>query len=264
VLTSCVCEAPYIFVVKPGWRNWQTPWIQNPLSERACGFESRPGYSTLTCPQSDRRVTPAYSNRGDQVVWRSRPGGGIASVLPMTVVEDSSELTVLFQAVGSVCKKRTGKRGGPGGRSMLPGGWDGQHVDRVFDVAPTLRLHVHGEGYAVLRQWSFENDRALGWYINLESPWQRTAIEFDSRDSVLDIVVSEDLSSWSWKDRDEFDWSVANGLLSVSEARQIERAAEDVVTQLEAREFPFVDDWSAWRPDGLWPIPEVPDGWDVL
>jgi hypothetical protein len=182
----------------------------------------------------------------------------------MTVVEDSAEPTVLFQAVGSVCKKRTGERGGPRGRTMLPGGWDGQHVDRVFDAAPMVRLHLHGEGYTVLRQWSFEEDRADGWYVNLESPWRRTSIGFDSRDSVLDIVVSDDLSSWSWKDRDEFDWSVANGLLTVAEARQIEREAERAVEHLEAREVPFVDDWSAWRPESSWPIPEVPNGWDVV
>ena len=26
---------------------WQTWWTQNPLSERACGFESRPGHAGL-------------------------------------------------------------------------------------------------------------------------------------------------------------------------------------------------------------------------
>ena len=31
--------------IQPGWRNWQTRWIQNPLSERACGFKSHSGHS---------------------------------------------------------------------------------------------------------------------------------------------------------------------------------------------------------------------------
>ena len=33
------------FRVEPGWRNWQTRRIQNPLAERSCGFKSRPGHN---------------------------------------------------------------------------------------------------------------------------------------------------------------------------------------------------------------------------
>ena len=37
----------------PGWRNWFTRWTQNPLSARACGFESRPGHLTIRAATRD-------------------------------------------------------------------------------------------------------------------------------------------------------------------------------------------------------------------
>lgn len=42
--------------------------------------------------------------------------------------------------------------------------------------------------------------RADARYVNIEEPWQRTPIGFDSRDHLLDIVVTVDLSTWHWKD----------------------------------------------------------------
>ena len=42
---------------------WQTRWTQNPLSERACGFESRPGH-----PLPPRSRTPAGTAGNDREV----------------------------------------------------------------------------------------------------------------------------------------------------------------------------------------------------
>jgi hypothetical protein len=201
--------------------------------------------------------------RGDAVVWRSRPNGDIATVIPMRVIEDRADRVVLFQAAGSVCKKRSGVRGaGPRGRQLVPGGWDGTHVDRVWPGPPMLRLHVVGTAFAVLREWSFSSGAAEGWYVNLESPWRRTAIGFDSCDLVLDVVPAADLSSWSWKDRDELEWSVEQGKFSREAADEVVREGERVVARLRSGEFPFVDDWSSLRPDESWEVPSVLAGWD--
>ena len=35
-----------------GVAEWQTRWTQNPLSERACGFESRPGHRQAIRPRT--------------------------------------------------------------------------------------------------------------------------------------------------------------------------------------------------------------------
>ena len=37
-----------------------------------------------------------------------------------------------------------------------------------------------------------------------------------------------------------------------------------MIEAIERREWPFASEWRDWRPDPAWPIPRLPDGWDVL
>ena len=133
---------------------------------------------------------------GGQVVWRSRPGGKVGFVLAAIVLEDSPGVIALFQPTGGACKRRSGERGGPAGRQMLPGGWDGGHEDQVFPGPPTARVHPVGSGFSVLRRWDEHRRSYQGWYVNLERPWRRRPIGFDSRDDVLDLTVADDLGHW--------------------------------------------------------------------
>ena len=50
---------------EPKWRNWQTRRIQNPLSERACGFESHLRYHTTL--RRTRRPRPALVVRNSEL-----------------------------------------------------------------------------------------------------------------------------------------------------------------------------------------------------
>jgi hypothetical protein len=194
-------------------------------------------------------------------VWRSRPDGAVGFVIPMTVVEDAADVTVLFQATGSVCKKRAGVRGGPGRRLMLPGAATGEHLDAPFAGPPMLRLHVWGTEYTVLRSWRFDEGRADGWYVNLEAGWRRTPIGFDSEDHVLDVTVADDLTSCMWKDEDELAWSVEVAKYTREKAAAIRAEGERVMRAIEHREWPFHDDWSRWRPDEAWPTAVLPADW---
>jgi len=200
-------------------------------------------------------------NTGDPVAWRSRPQGRIGYVIPLTVVVDTPTVTVLFQAPGSTCKRRAGQRGGPRGRGMLIDGWDGTHEDRLWSGPPNHRLYQWGTAHTIIRTWNTANAAAEGWYINLEAPWRRTSIGFDTHDLVLDITVADDLSSWAWKDEDELDWSVSIGTLSRADAAAIRAEGLRVIQAIERRAWPFQADWSVWRPDPQWPIPALPPNW---
>lgn len=184
-------------------------------------------------------------------------------MLPAIVIEGSEDAVALFQPTGTVCKRRRGQRGGPQGRSLLPGAWDGGHEDWVFPNSSTIKLHIPGESFSVLRRYR-DGDGFEGWYINLELPWIRTPIGFDSRDLILDVVAAEDLSSWTWKDEDEFEWAVETGTIGAAEKVRTRRAGERAIEMMEAREFPFTDAWERFRPDGEWGLPEVPHGWRDL
>jgi predicted RNA-binding protein associated with RNAse of E/G family len=146
---------------------------------------------------------------------------------------------------------------------MLPDGWDGTHAVGVWEGPTSVRLHPVGRPYAVFRSWDAAARCYAGWYVNLERPWTRTAIGFDGADLVLDVTVSDDLSSWALKDEDELDWSLEVGKISKAEHDAAHHAAAAAVSDLGARRWPFLDE--AWPdlPDSvLAPVTDLPAGWD--
>jgi hypothetical protein len=201
-----------------------------------------------------------YRLPGDQVIWRSRPGGAIGYTIAAIVVTDTPQATVLLQPTGAPIKRRAGQRGGARGRNLAQ--WDGTYEDRIWDGPPMLRLHAWGRAYSVLRAWDATHGCASGWYINLERGWRRTVIGFDSEDLTLDITVADDLSSWAWKDEDELAWYQETGLYSADDVAWIRAVGWEAVRDLETRVWPFDADWSQWRPNSRWPSPTIPTEWD--
>lgn len=194
------------------------------------------------------------------MVWRSRPGGAVGYTLPAIVLEDSEEFAVLFQPSRTVCKQRTGRRGGSRGRTMIQ--WDGGHADRVNEGPSTARLHVFGTSFEVLRSWT--GSRYVGWYINLVTPWKRTRLGFDTRDLVLDMVCEPDLSGWRWKDEEEVVWAVEHGRINQAESDRIYSLGREALRIIEAGTFPIAGDWAAFSPEPTWPIPQLPPDWSTV
>ena len=115
--------------------------------------------------------------------------------------------------------------------------------------------------------WVFWNEGMTdlrGWYINIDAPYKRTPIGFDTWDMFLDIVVAPDRKSWRYKDEDEFAEAIAAGLFTDEEAAEVRATAEQALATVRANRPPFNDIWSRWRPDLLWEMPELPDGWDEV
>jgi uncharacterized protein DUF402 len=196
---------------------------------------------------------------GSNVVVRSRPDGAVGYCFPAIVVADGPRKTVLFQPAGTVCKRRSGTRGGPQGRNLVA--WDGRHRDVTVDRS-TVHMHLAGDPFWIIRGW---NDAGLaGWYINLASPWRRFELGFDTEDHVLDVVVADDRSSWRWKDEDELAWMIGRGAYTRRRADTIRRNGEAAIARLERREPPFDDDgWSSVGIEESWPVPSLPDGWSI-
>lgn len=203
-------------------------------------------------------------SRGSSIVWRSRPNGDVGYVFGCRVLLDEPDVAAIVQPTGSPIMRRIAARGGPNGRSFLPGTWDGSRQESRWDRPPSVRLHPIGRGYAVIRAWLAEEERFDGWYVNLEQPWSRTSVGFDSRDDVLDVTVSDDLSEWRLKDADELEFSVEVGLLSSTEARSIHETAESAIDDIAHRRWPFDDStWSSALPPELLQPTTLPDGWEA-
>jgi predicted RNA-binding protein associated with RNAse of E/G family len=101
----------------------------------------------------------------------------------------------------------------------------------------------------------------LQWYINLEDPLRRNEIGFDTLDHKLDVILEFD-GAWRWKDEDELAEVIRIGLLDAGKERAMRSAAERAVRRITRGEPPFDRDWTTWRPDPSWPLPELPEGWE--
>ena len=148
---------------------------------------------------------------------------------------------------------------------------------RLKAVPPTkmdmLRLMYPGRGYAVELYFDtgrgaaysvFEGEgRFRGWKVNVEAPFKRTAIGFDTIDDIIDLFVRPD-GSWYWTDRDELDyWVKVGGYREEDRERFMARgfAAEALI---EARQAPFDDEWTGWEPPVGFGRPGVPEGWQFI
>jgi hypothetical protein len=199
---------------------------------------------------------------GDAVVWRSVKDPVVRTAMPMVLARDEPELIALYRPVGSVYKRRTGERGGPGGRLMLR--WDGGHEDMTWSRNRVLVLHKPGAAHTLHLFWDDATEAFLGWYINLEAPWRRTAIGFDTLEQLLDVVLEPDLSAWKLKDDDELDWDVGRGEFTPDEAAGIRAEATRAIDLVLRSVPPYERAWMSWRPDPSWRLPTLPPSWKDL
>jgi uncharacterized protein DUF402 len=195
---------------------------------------------------------------GTHIAHRSvdRVAGIVMTVLAQLVVRDDPGAIVTFMPSGSLTKRRTGVRnGGPHGRQLTQ--WDGGHEDRLWSGTNVVMVHRPGDAFSLWCAWDQEW-RPAWWYVNLEEPWRRTAIGFDSRDLWLDLTRKPDEPAWRWKDEDELAWAVEQGLFSAERASEIRRAGEGALETIARRAPPFDADWASWRPQPTWDIPTLP------
>jgi Protein of unknown function (DUF402) len=107
--------------------------------------------------------------------------------------------------------------------------------------------------------WHFFDDGGFrGWYVNLEAPWRRTPIGWDTDDHELDIWVEPD-GSWQWKDTDDLAAAVKLGFYTREHADAIRTEGDRVIA-----EQPWPTGWEDWRPNPAWAPPELPEDWDVV
>ncbi len=189
-------------------------------------------------------ITPTT---GDDAVLRyitrdGRPG----MTWGCRVVEDRPDLLALYLPKETPHKRWSA---GPNGRELADSAW----------WADTLRLMFPGRAHSVWLTWRPEG--FVGYYVNLEEPFRRTPIGFDTNDHTLDIVVKPDLQ-WSWKDETLLQDQERRGDYSTALVEEIRREAAAVIAVIESGASPFDGSWGHWRPDPAWPTPRLPDHWN--
>jgi predicted RNA-binding protein associated with RNAse of E/G family len=178
---------------------------------------------------------------------------------PCRVVADDGDLTALFIAEGTRYRaepKQTAAEKRAARHAPLP---RGEFVWRQ----DTLRLMFPGRRHAVLLFWRRDGDaRELErYFVNMEEPFQRTRVGFDTQDHTLDIEVTPKLEA-RWRDEAELESHVAHGFFTRARAAAIRAEGEAVLAELAAGGHPCLRGWSSWSPSESSPC-ELPSGWDT-
>jgi predicted RNA-binding protein associated with RNAse of E/G family len=204
--------------------------------------------------------TPKRFQPGDSAVLRYvLTDGRIEMCWPCRIVEDTDDLVALFIAAGSKYKagqKRTAaqKRATP-----LPALPAGEYVWRT----DTLRLMFPGKQHSVSLIWvDTDTGRQFSkYFVNMEEPFRRTPVGFDTQDHTLDIVVQPDLT-WAWRDREELENHVREGFFTTNLAQSVRREGLTVIDEIRRGAHPCSFGWSEWQPGKDWETPVVSKGWD--
>ena len=191
-------------------------------------------------------------SRGDVVLVRDVWGGReVWIVSPMRVVVDDGATIALYLAEGTPF-------GFPPSAHRHP--WRGRGT---WSGHGTLIVHDLGAPYSIWHFWDRPERAFAGWYVNFQEPWRRTVHGFDGEDHELDIWVAAD-GTWEWKDVDVVEERVREGRFDAGKAAEIRAAGDAVAAALERGTMPWSREWRTWESDPHWPVPELPEGWDVV
>jgi protein associated with RNAse G/E len=84
-------------------------------------------------------------------------------------------------------------------------------------------------------------------YVNMEEPFRRNAIGFDTNDHTLEIMVTRDLQ-WLWKDEDELAEHIELDGYPADFGEFVRAEGERVIEAIESGRSPFGDGWPDWQP----------------
>jgi predicted RNA-binding protein associated with RNAse of E/G family len=186
-------------------------------------------------------------------LWQGR----VWTAMPAVVVSDVAGELRLFIPAGTAMKYAVD----PAGRELRLYADDWALADHVTSRS-ILSFSWPDAHHTVLAMWD-TGWTFSGWYVNLETALGRDGRWYDFVDHCLDVLIPPDRSTWSWKDEDELEQAVRDGIFSPEEAETFRAEGERAATRLMNREPPFDRDWSGWRPEAGWPVPTLLDGWDT-
>jgi hypothetical protein len=124
----------------------------------------------------------------------------------------------------------------------------------------TLMVQRPGEAHAVWHFWKGPQRAFNGWYLNLQQPFRRTALGYDTQDLELDIWVPAK-GPWSFKDRELLQQRVAEGRFTQAEADAILEYGIVLGERLERGERWWDERWASWSPPDSWTPAALPEGW---
>jgi hypothetical protein len=186
---------------------------------------------------------------GDVVVRREVANGRPWLACPVFVVQDTRDLLVTYLSEAA-----------PLGYLDSSHPWYPQSEWLGHGV---LMLQRPGEAHAIWHFWEGPRREFSRWYINIQEPFRRTPIGYDTQDLELDIVVHPD-QSWVVKDSDLLDQRVLEGRFTRRQEHEIRAEGQRIINELETTRHWWDHRWASWEPDPTWKAPTLPRGWETI
>jgi hypothetical protein len=202
-----------------------------------------------------------WRRAGDVVVLRYiTTDGRIEICWPCRVAVDREDLVALFIAAGS--PYRAGPKRTAAEKRHQP--WTRLPPDEYVWRHDALRLMFPGQAHSVSLFWGWASGERslLKYFVNMEEPFRRTAVGFDTQDHTLDIEVTPELE-WRWRDEHELASHVAEGFYTPALAAAARTEGERALDAMRRREHECMRGWSEWRPPPEWRMPPFVEGWDT-
>jgi hypothetical protein len=193
--------------------------------------------------------------RGEVVVrrevWHGRPWVGT----PVYVVHDDSDLLATYLPEGAPFGFPAGDWPTPTGQHPWfgRGAWEGHGV---------LMLQRPGESYAVWHFWEGDARDFAGWYVNLQEPFRRTTLGYDTQDLELDVWIPAE-GAWSFKDDELLEQRGREGRFTSAEVAEIRVLGAEIGAMIDSARTWWNQGWSTWEPDSGWVTPSLPDRWEL-
>ena len=199
---------------------------------------------------------------GNQILYREVTHGKVWTARPVTVIQDTRDLIALCLHCNTSWKLCAPLDADTDLLQCKANLRPWKLIDAVWRYGNTVILISPGKAHAVHVMWD-QQQKFVGWYINLQEPVRRTRLGFDFLDQELDIVVSPDLE-WRWKDAEHLAQAQRIGLFSPEQVAAIRQEAERVIENIRTKVASFDGSWNDWRPPLDWSIPHLPEGWDQV
>lgn len=125
-------------------------------------------------------------------------------------------------------------------------------------------LIVPSEAFSTYLMWETGTKNVVCWYVNLQESIRRTSIGFDTKDNMLDIVISPDMNTWRWKDDDEFVEAQKVGFYSAEKAREIWAEGEKAIHLITNERRALYEQWEKWQANPTWELPTLSSDWQKV
>jgi Protein of unknown function (DUF402) len=189
-------------------------------------------------------------SEGDVVLRRSVLNDGrVWLEVPVIVVRDEPQLLATYIAEGTPFRFPPGRW--PTADGLHP--WAGKDRWHGHGV---LMLHRPGDAHAVWVFWRGEQRAFHGWYVNVEEPFRRNQLGYDTQDLELDIWVPAD-GHWEWKDDHLLEERVREGRFSAEQIAAARAEGQRIAADLDTGRHWWDDAWADWEPDPGWPTPTL-------